>query len=205
MKSLITFAIIVLTVLSVQAQRENIKTYSVSLEDFINFVAENYEHQEEDEENDEDKNITFLIQVANQDLSTIDMVILKQGFKLLSERLNDYNSISILTYFGFNGVALDTTVPSDLIKINSVLSNLKSSIHEFHDDGIELAYKYAEENAQEDTSNSIVIIRNPNTSASGISSLSKKEIKKIERKKKKKQILKVAVSLLPEIIAIIKN
>ena len=204
MKSLITFTIIVLTVLSVQAQKENIKTYSVSLDDFINFVAENYEHQEE-EENDEDKNITFLIQVANEDLSTIDMVILKQGFKLLSERLNDHNSISILTYFGFNGVALDATVPSDLNKINSALNNLKSSIHQFHDDGIELAYKYAEDNIQEETSNSIVIIRNSNTSASGMASLSKKQIMKIERKKKKKQILKVAVSILPEIIAIIKN
>ena len=204
MKSLITFTIIVLTVLSVQAQKENIKTYSVSLDDFINFVAENYEHQEE-EENDEDKNITFLIQVANEDLSTIDMVILKQGFKLLSERLNDHNSISILTYFGFNGVALDATVPSDLNKINSALNNLKSSIHQFHDDGIELAYKYAEDNIQEETSNFIVIIRNSNTSASGMASLSKKQIMKIERKKKKKQILKVAVSILPEIIAIIKN
>ena len=53
-------------------------------------------YQEDEEENDEDKNITFLIQVANEDLSTIDMIILKQGFKLLSERLNDYNSISNL-------------------------------------------------------------------------------------------------------------
>ena len=205
MKSLITFTIIALTVLPLQAQKENIKTYSVSLDNFINFVAENYVHQEEKEETNKDKNITFLIQVTNEGLSAIDMIILKQGFKLLSERLNNNNSISILTYFGFNGVALNVTSSSDLNKINNALSNLKSNIDEFHDDGIELAYKLAEENSLEGVSNSIVIIRNSNASNSDVALLSKKEIKKIKRKKKKKEILKVAVSILPEILAIIKN
>jgi len=205
MKSLITFAIVMLVALPLQAQKTNIKTFSVTIEDFINYVAENYEQQEVEGENEEDHHITFLIQVANADLATEDLVILKQGFKLLSERLNDNNSISILTYFGYNGIALEDILPSELDKVNNVLADLKSNIEEFHDDGFELAYKYANDNYEEDVTNSIVIIRNPNASNPDIASLTKKEIKKMKNKKKKKDILKIAVSLLPEILAIIKN
>ncbi len=205
MKSLMTFAIVMLVALPLQAQKNNIKTFSVSIEDFINYVAENYEQQQDEEQNEEDCHITFLLQVANANLLTEDKVILKQGFKLLSERLNDNNSISILTYFGYNGIAMEETLPSELDKVNSVLSNLKSSIDEFHNDGFELAYKYANDNYIEDVTSSIVIVRNPGASNPDVAALTKKEIKKLKNKKKKKDILKVAVSILPELLAIIKN
>jgi len=205
MKSIITFAIVMLAALPVQAQKTNIKTFSVAIEDFINYVAENYEQQEIEGENEEDRHITFLIQVANANLSTEDKVILKQGFKLLSERLNDNNSISILTYFGYNGIALEETLPSELDGVNNVLANLKDNIDQFHPDGFELAYEYAKDNHVEDVTSSIVIVRNPNASNPDIASLTKREIKKLKNKKKEKDILKVAVSILPEILAIIKN
>jgi len=194
-----------LIALPLQAQKNDISTFSVSIEDFINFVAENYEQQNEDEENDKDRNIVFLIQVANNTLATEDLVILKQGFKLISERLNDDNSISILTYFGYNGIVLEDTLPSEIKTINAALKNPRDRIAEFHDDGIELAYSYINDNAIEDVENSIVIIRNKKASDPNVASLTAKEIKKIKRKKKKKDMLKVAVSVLPEIIAILKN
>ncbi len=205
MKTLMIFVTTMLVALSLQAQENDINTYSVSLGDFINFIVDHYEYQDPEEENEANKNIVFLIQVANTDISAEDMIILKQGFKLLSERLNDYNSISILTYFGYNGIAMDFVAPSELDDIYDTLSDLKSSIDEFHNDGIELAYKYVNENYVEDAESSIVIVRNPKTINLDLAVLSKTEIKKLKRKKKKKEIMKVAVSLLPEIIAILKN
>lgn len=205
MKTISTITIILLFVLPLKAQQEDIKTHSVSIENFINFVAETYTYQEPDNQSIETNNITFLIQVANTDINTEDLIILKQGFKLLSERLNQFNSISILTYFGYNGTALKMSRPSDLPMIYNTLINLKSKIHEFKDDGVDHAYRFAKENYVENAKNSIVIIRNTNAAKVDVAKLSKKDIKKIKRKKKKGEILKVAASLVPEIIAILKN
>lgn len=205
MKTFITTVILVLVALPFQAQQKDIKTHSVEIQDFINFIAENYAYQEPENENVQSHNITFLLQVANTDLKTEDQIILKQGFKLLSERLNNFNAISILTYFGYNGSALELSAPTDLPTIYNTLTNLKSKITDFKDDGIDHAYKYANENFEEGYKNAIVIVRNNTAGSIDVAKLTKKEIKKIKRKKKKGQILKVAASLVPEIIAILKN
>jgi len=177
MKSVINIVILLLLVLPVQAQ-EDIKTHSVTLQDFINFVAKNYDYQDPEDETIQPENITFLIQVANKDIATEDLVILKQGFKLLSERLNELNSISILTYFGYNGAALELSPATDLPIVSSTLADMRSKISDFKDDGIDYAYTYAKKNYDENANNSIVIIRNPNLEKTEVSTLTKKEIKK---------------------------
>jgi len=204
MKSVINIVIILLLALPLQAQHD-IKTHSVTLQNFINFVAEKYDRQDPENQSIQAQNITFLIQVPNKEMAMEDLVILKQGFKLLSERLNDSNSISILTYFGYNGAALELSSATDLPKVYNALENLKSKISEFQNDGIDYAYRYTKEHYNKDANNTIVIIRNPNILKTDVTTLSRKEIKKIKRKQKKKDILKVAVSLVPEIIAILKN
>ena len=108
-----------------------------------------------------------------------------------------------MTYSGFNGIALKQTSPKDLKKILFVINDFKSSVKEFHNDGIELAYNYTQDNFDEDAINTVVMIRNPNVllgnSAYNNASLVEPP------KKKNNAVLITAMSLLPELLAIIKN
>ncbi|OUR90756.1 hypothetical protein A9Q87_12435 [Flavobacteriales bacterium 34_180_T64] len=201
MKALITLILASFLLTVSYAQQLDINTKSVAINDMINFVAETYEYQSE-EENDSN-NITFVLQVAGADISVENLVILKQAFKLLSERLNAENTISIITYYGFSGIALEQVSPKEIKTINSTLSNLKSNIEEFKSDGIELAYEYAEERFDDASKNTIVIIRNSNASKPDKSKLSKKEIKKLKRKKRNKAIVNTAIGLLPELLLLL--
>ncbi len=186
-----------ITTLSI-SQEKNIETKSVKIEDFISFVVSNYHKN-----NNTFKNTTFLIQVQEEGLAVEDKVVLRQGLKLLSKRSGEEDKISIVTYNGFNGIALDNISVMDLKKILYTINNIKSSVKEFHDIGIELGYNHANDNFDEGAVNTIVIIRNPNAK----SLTSNDEMvgtTKLKRKGEGK-VLITAISLLPELIAVIKN
>ena len=201
MKALITLILTAFLATTSIAQEMNIETKSVALDNLITFIVENYSVKSEDTESDQ-QNISFLIQVPETNLSIEDKVILKQAFKLLSNRLTEGDLISIITYLGFNGLALKQVEPNDIKKILHTINNFKSSIKEFHQDGIELAYKYAKENFDEEAINSVVMVRNPNilSESENTSLLPVKP-----QKKKNNAVLITAISLLPELLAIIKN
>ena len=82
------------------------------------------------------------------------------------------------------------------------IDDLKSSIKEFHQDGIELTYKYAKDNFNDKAINTIVMVRNPNAKSNGNSETT---LSIQPKKKKNNAVLITAISLLPELIAIIKN
>lgn len=200
MKTLIILILVSLTTTNSIAQEKNIETNSVSIENFITFIVDNYAIK-----NNVDpaaKNITFLIQTQDAHLDVESEIVLKQAFKLLSCRLTDDDNISIVTYSGFNGIALKQSSPKDLKKIFFVLNNFKSSVKEFHSDGIELAYNYAKENFDENAVNTVVMVRNPNASL-GNNAYNSTSIE--PPKKKNNAVLITAMSLLPELLAIIKN
>ncbi len=201
MKALITLILTAFLATTSIAQEMNIETKSVTLDNLITFTVENYSVKSEDTESDQ-QNISFLIQVPETNLSIEDNVILKQAFKLLSNRLTEGDLISIITYSGFNGVALKQVEPNDIKRILHTINNFKSSIKEFHQDGIELAYKYAKENFDEEAINSVVMVRNPNISSES-ENTSLLPVK--PQKKKNNAVLITAISLLPELLAIIKN
>ncbi|WP_028871222.1 hypothetical protein [Psychroserpens burtonensis] len=118
---------------------------------------------------------------------------------MISKRLSEDDSITIISYSGINGVVLEKTSPKALKKIMHALENYKSSIKELHSDGIQLAYTYAQENFEEDTSSTVVMIRNPKASSASY-------IQNAEAPKKKSNtILITAIGLLPEIISLIKD
>ncbi|MCF6295752.1 MAG: hypothetical protein L3J25_08685 [Flavobacteriaceae bacterium] len=201
MKALITLILVSLIVTKSISQEKNIETQSVSIENLIPFVVDNYTIRQ-----DADlatKNITFLIQIPGAELDAESKIVLKQAFKLLSNRLTEDDNISMVTYSGFSGIALKQTSPKDLKKILYTINNFKSSVKEFHKDGIELAYNYTNENFDEDAINSVVMVRNPNTS-SGVNAYNSSSSVK-PPKKKNNAVLITAISLLPELIAIIKN
>ena len=201
MKVLITLILVAFTIVPSIAQEKNIETHSVSIENLITFIVDNYTVNYNDDS--AIKNLIFLIQVPETDLDVESKIVLKQAFKLLSNRLTEDDNISMVTYSGFSGIALKQTSPKDLKKILYTINNFKSSVKEFHKDGIELAYNYTNENFDEDAINSVVMVRNPNTS-SGVNTYNSSSSVK-PPKKKNNAVLITAISLLPELIAIIKN
>ncbi|MEW4925000.1 hypothetical protein [Algibacter sp. 2305UL17-15] len=184
---------------TILAQEKNIETQSVEIENLISFIVENYKKKEEG--GNGVHNLTFLIQVSNNGYSLEDEVVLKQGFKLLSKRLTKDDSISIIGYSGLNGIALEQESIKSLKKILYTLNNFKSSIKEFHKDGITLAYDYADENFVEEAINKVIMVRMPNsqhiTETQNASAAPKK--------KKNNAIVLTAITLLPEIISVLKD
>jgi len=203
MKPIITLILIVFVITTGIAQEKNIETKSVEIDNLISFIVQNYSPSNEN--NDlEFQNITFLIQVSEAELSIENQVVLKQAFKLLSNRLTEDDLISIIAYSGFNGIALEQTDPSDLKKILYTINNLKSSVKEFQVDGITLAYNYANDNFEEEAINTVVMVRNPNASTIANAYVSSATVKTTS-KKKNGAVLITAISLLPELISVIKN
>jgi len=202
MKSIITLILIAFVITTGIAQEKNIVTKSVQIDNLIPFVIQNFPTSN-DGDDVEMRNITFLIQVSETDLSIENQVVLKQAFKLLSNRLSEDDLISIVTYSGFNGIALKQTKPSDLKKLLYTINNLKSSVKEFHVDGIELAYNYTNDNFEEEAINTVVMVRNPNASTIANTYATPATVK--ASKKKNGAVLITAISLLPELISVIKN
>lgn len=188
-----------LTSNSIIAQEKNIETESVEVENLISFIVENYKKKEAGDSGI--YNLIFLIQVSNNGYSLEDEVILKQGFKLLSKRLTEVDNISMIGYSGLNGIALEQESIKNLKKILFTLNNFKSSIKEFHKDGITLAYEYADKNFVEDAINKVIMIRMPNSQNIDET----QSASALPKKKKGNAIVLTAITLLPEIISVLKD
>lgn len=205
MKYQITFFAILVSLFTAFSQNQNIETQSVLVDQLIPFIIDHIESKDDDSEASNDQ-ITFLLQTPIGDVSIEDKVILKQAFKLISQRLSENDHISIITYSGFNGIALHTTSAKDVKQVLYTIENLKSSINEFHKDGIELAYNYASENYESESLNRIIMIRNPSSVAPGIANMVlDNSTESSVTTKKNNTVLLTAITLLPQLIAVIKD
>ncbi|MBT8265196.1 MAG: hypothetical protein KJP20_01535 [Bacteroidia bacterium] len=201
MKTIITFLLLVLITVPSKAQvtEFQIETKSVEINDLISFVVETFEAEDIDA-----KSITFLIQANSDELDGESLVMLKQGFKLISERLSEDSHVSLVTYGTFNGVALPKTNAKELKLILHTLTDLKGSIVQFYKDGISLAYEQAQENYDESAANLVVMIRINKKAENTVVDIEKEEAK-AKKNKKKGALLVSALALLPEIINLIKD
>ncbi|MFC0604396.1 hypothetical protein [Winogradskyella pulchriflava] len=201
MKTLFTFTLALLISIAVHSQEKTIETESLTLDNFITFIVENYSIQADSTNT---KNITFLIETYADNFNTEDKVILKQAFKLLSKRVSESDSISLVMYSNFSGVALNQVNATDVKKLLYVIEHPKSSIQIFEEDGIEAAYELAKENFVEEAENNVVMIRIPNRTVEVANNTdSNKTIKTAE--KKSNALVLTAMALLPEIISVIKD
>ena len=204
MKTLVTFILLGLFTSLSNAQEKNITTQSVTLENLIPFIVNNYNGSNKKSEALESKNITFLLQTSTSGFSFEDKIILKQAFKVLSNSLSEDDLISIVTYSGINGIALKQTSSKELKKLLYIIEHIDTSVKELYEDGIELAYSYTKENFIDDALNSVIMIRNPKTNqiAENTNNLIDNST---QQKKKNNAVLLTAITLLPEIIAVIKD
>ena len=192
-KNLLVFVLLITAF--IQAQEKNIKTQSVDIDNLISYVVENYKSKKSSEVTP--KNIVLLIQF-NNDFSEEKKIILKQSLKLMSSRLSENDKISILTYSGINGVVMKQTNATKIKKILKSVIDFNESIKEMHKDGIDFAYKYANDHFDEDAINSIIMVRNSNPTRIAANS-------KQGKKKRNNIFLLTAISLLPEVLSVIKN
>ena len=100
-------------------------------------------------------NLVFLIDVSGSMNSTNKLPLLKSAFKLLVNQLRDEDKISIVTYAGAAGLALEPT--SDKNKILEALNNLNAGGSTAGGQGIKLAYKIAEENFIKKGNNRVIL------------------------------------------------
>lgn len=215
MKALTIILVISLFPLKGFTQEQQVETKSVLLDDFISFIAENYElpsmKSEEDLDEEEDvelipHNIVFLIETTNKNPSQEDIISLKQAFRFLAKRLSKNDHVSIIAYSGMNGLVLDKTDPTDTKKTLYALDDIKGQIDKSCRDGIAFAYEYLKKSFESDSNNSVVMIRNPNAAnqhyKSSATSMSQDNIKP---KGNGTAIVLTAITLLPELIAVIKD
>ncbi|WP_223034257.1 vWA domain-containing protein [Hanstruepera marina] len=215
MRTLITISLVLFVIHTSLSQEKPIETKSVLLDDFVSFIAENYSltynAEEEEVEGGEEvksKNITFLIETSKRNPSQEDIISLKQAFRFLSKRLSESDNISIVAYSGMNGLVLAKTTPKSIKTVLNALDDIKAQIDKKCDDGIAYAYEYANKIHDDLAENYVVMVRNPNPnlrSYKSVSSTSNFTEEEPNSKKNGGAIILTAITLLPEIIAVIKD
>ena len=91
-------------------------------------------------------NYVFLIDVSGSMSSPNKLGILKAGFKTMLDNLRDQDRIAIVTYAGAAGVLLSSTYADEKNKIKDAIDKLGAGGSTAGADGIQTAYKIAEEN-----------------------------------------------------------
>lgn len=91
-------------------------------------------------------NLVFLIDSSGSMESHDKLPLLKRSFALLLDQLSDDDTISIVAYAGSAGIVLEPTAASERAKILAALDQLSAGGSTAGADGIELAYRLAEEN-----------------------------------------------------------
>jgi len=198
MKRIAQLLLVLFFIIQAQAQEKSIETQSVLIDDLISFAVNNFEADDSST-----RNLTFLIQTRTNDMSPETLLMLKQGFKLISERLSEDSQITIILYTYLNGLVLEPTGAKEIKLILNTLDDLKSNVIEPTENGIDLAYKYAETNYGEDSDNVVLMIRNNDFSTAKLANTT--EPKKKKSGEKSVALLGIAIGVLPEIISAIKD
>lgn len=216
MKTLFTLFVTLLSLTSLSAQN-SIETQSIALDNLITFVANHFPLEVikvntnanvNNTEESKTKQISFILETSKSNYSSEDRIILQQAFKFLTTRLTKDDKVSIFAYAGQNGLLLDRVSAKDIKKMLSVINDVKSSITEAHKDGIAMAYQQAQTHFNQTADNIVVMVRNPNAAKI------KTETPEIEvttvteqstKKKGNNVVLLTAITLLPEIISLIKD
>lgn len=126
-------------------------------------------------------NLVFLIDTSGSMYSYDKLPLLQESFSLLTESLSKGDKISIVTYAGNSGVALDSCDVSDSAAILKAVNSLEAGGSTAGSKGIETAYELAQKNFIADGNNRVILATDGDFNV-GITSLSDLE-KLIARKR----------------------
>lgn len=102
-------------------------------------------------------NLVFLIDVSGSMSDQNKLPLLKQAFKLLVDQIRAQDKISIVVYAGAAGVVLSPTSGNNKTKIKEALDALQSGGSTAGGEGINLAYKLAQDNFMPKGNNRIIL------------------------------------------------
>lgn len=102
-------------------------------------------------------NLVFLIDVSGSMGGVNKLGLLKKAFKFLTNQLREKDKVSIVVYAGAAGVVLEPTSGSNKQKIIEALNKLESGGSTAGGEGIELAYKIAQDNFVKNGNNRIIL------------------------------------------------
>jgi len=91
-------------------------------------------------------NLVFLVDVSGSMEPANKLPLLKQGMKLLAEQLGEDDQVAIVVYASAEGLVLPSTNGSQTPTIISALDQLEAGGSTNGGDGIELAYRVAQQN-----------------------------------------------------------
>ncbi|MAW85148.1 MAG: hypothetical protein CMJ42_01330 [Phyllobacteriaceae bacterium] len=102
-------------------------------------------------------NLVFLIDTSGSMNAPDKLPLLKTSFRLLLDRLDANDTVSIVTYAGSAGVVLEPTAASDKAKILAAIDGLGAGGSTAGAAGIETAYRLAEQNFVEGGVNRVML------------------------------------------------
>lgn len=102
-------------------------------------------------------NLTFLIDVSGSMGYPNKLPLLKSAFKLLVNQLREKDKVSIVVYAGSAGLVLEPTRGNKKDKILAALNNLDAGGSTAGGEGINLAYKIAQENFIKNGNNRVIL------------------------------------------------
>ncbi len=102
-------------------------------------------------------NLVFLIDVSGSMGDANKLPLLKDAFRLLVEQLGEEDHVSIVTYAGAAGIALEPTPGSDKRSILKALEELQSGGSTAGAEGIETAYELAEDAFLKEGNNRVIL------------------------------------------------
>ena len=106
---------------------------------------------------DKASNLVFLIDTSGSMDEPDKLPLLKRAFALLVDQLSANDTVSIVVYAGSAGVVLEPTRATEKAKILSALENLSAGGSTAGAEGIELAYRLAEQNKVADGVNRVIL------------------------------------------------
>ncbi len=130
-------------------------------------------------------NLVFLLDVSGSMSDSNKLPLLKRAFGVLTENLDEDDKVSIVVYAGAAGTVLEPTDGDEKDDILNALNSLDAGGSTHGAEGIELAYKLAEENLIEDGNNRIILATDGDFNV-GISSTS--DLTRMIEKKREKGI-----------------
>lgn len=102
-------------------------------------------------------NLVFLLDVSGSMSNADKLPLIQKSLPLLVEQLGEDDRVSIVVYASASGVVLPATKGSEGQKIIKAINRLKASGSTAGGEGIQLAYKIAEENFIKDGNNRIIL------------------------------------------------
>lgn len=102
-------------------------------------------------------NLTFLLDVSGSMSSANKLPLLKSAFEVLVKNLRKEDKVAIVVYAGAAGVVLEPTAGDEKEKIMNAINNLNAGGSTAGGQGIELAYKLAQENFKKKGNNRVIL------------------------------------------------